>query len=84
MRMNKIRIKGVHMEFQVHTRASRCCRRQKTPQVCPEIRRIRVTQRRSLATEAIVLNAAPKTLSQSVTPAVPGGGMVMGTSQSYF
>jgi hypothetical protein len=68
MRANGMRIKRIHMKCQAHTRASRCGRRQEVPQVRPEISRVGATKQRSLATEQTMLNAAPTTLRQSITP----------------
>jgi hypothetical protein len=54
--------------------------RQEVPQVRPEVRGVRATTGGSFTTEEIVLNTARRSINVR-TPAVPGGGTVMGTSQ---
>jgi hypothetical protein len=68
IRANGIRIKRIQMKCQLQTRASLCSRWQDVPQVRPEVSRVGATKRRSIATEQMMLNAAPTTLRLSVTP----------------
>jgi hypothetical protein len=60
------------------TRASWRILWQEVPQVHPEVSGVRATTRGSFATEEIVLNTAPATLNQRVTPS---RATVMGTSK---
>jgi hypothetical protein len=56
------------MKRHVHALASGHRRRQEVPQVSPEILVVRATMRGSFATDQVVLNTAPTTLNQRVTP----------------
>jgi hypothetical protein len=66
VRANRICIKGIYIKGQAHSRASQCSRRQEVSQVCPELSRVGATKQRSLATEQVVLNAAPTMLRYNI------------------
>jgi hypothetical protein len=68
MYANRIRIKEFHEKRQSQARGSWRLRRQKVPQVCSEVSRVRTTTKGSFATEQIVLDTAPTTFNQRVTP----------------
>jgi hypothetical protein len=62
------------MKRQTHVLANGQLMRQEVPQVRPEVCGDRATTRGSLATEEIVLNTAPTTFNQRVTPSCSGRG----------
>jgi hypothetical protein len=68
VRANRVCIKGIHMKRQTHTFVSGRLMRQKVSQVCPEVSGVRTTTWGGFAAEEIVLNTAPTTFNQLVTP----------------
>jgi hypothetical protein len=68
VRTNRVRSKGVNMKRQTHALSSERLMWQEVPQVRPEVSGVRATTRGSFATEEIVLNTAPTTFNQRVTP----------------
>jgi hypothetical protein len=65
---NRIHVKGVHMKCQMHVLSDGRLMWQEVPQVSREVSGVRATTWGSFATEEIVLNTAPMTCNQCVTP----------------